>query len=226
MSFQSAPQRGKLVPALAISLILHFLLLWPTVPQPRGGEAAQPLLASLRAAAPALSPAVAKPASPPRGPRLPDTPPHAATTSESAPTAAVASGRSTVDAPLRSESFAAPVPATAGPRAPPPSSGDGLDAEGVRQYRLALATEAKRFRRYPPRAMEADIGGTVEIRIAVAAGGQPQEVKLARSSGHELLDDAALDMMKKAAPRAAVPESLRRRDFVVNLPVVFDLAGE
>lgn len=107
-----------------------------------------------------------------------------------------------------------------------PPGGARLDADGLRQYRLALAVEARRFRRYPARAREASIGGTVEIRVAVAAGGQAQEVELARSSGHELLDDAALEMMKKAVPRATVPDRLRGHVFVVSLPVVFDLADE
>lgn len=91
---------------------------------------------------------------------------------------------------------------------------------------MALATEARRFKRYPQRALAEEIGGTVELRIAVAAGGQSQEVAIARSSGYEALDDAALEMLRKAAPRTAVPELLRRRSFVVNLPIVFEVASE
>lgn len=111
--------------------------------------------------------------------------------------------------------------------APPASSGaSGLDADGVRQYRVALAREARRYKRYPARAIEASIGGTVEIRIAIAAGGWSEDVRLAHSSGDESLDDAALDMIRKAAQRTAVPEPLRNRAFAVSLPVVFDLASE
>ena len=112
------------------------------------------------------------------------------------------------------------------PAAAAPTAGDGLDADGVRQYRLALATQARRYKRYPASAREANVGGTVEIRVAVASGGLPQDVQLARSSGNDLLDDAALEMIRKAAPRTTVPELLRSRAFVVSLPVVFDLASE
>ena len=106
-----------------------------------------------------------------------------------------------------------------------PAAGDSR-AEGVREYRLALATQARRYKRYPPRAMEAGVGGTAEIRIAVAAEGRATEVLLARSSGDDTLDAAALEMMRKAAPRTTVPESLRDRSFAVNLPIVFDPATE
>jgi protein TonB len=46
---------------------------------------------------------------------------------------------------------------------------------------------------------------------------------LARSSGHEILDKAALDMLRQAAGRAVLPESLRGQNFAVLLPVVFEV---
>lgn len=103
---------------------------------------------------------------------------------------------------------------------------DSPDSDGLRQYRIALAVEAKRFKRYPARAVELGLGGTVEIRVAVADGGEARDVDLARSSGHTVLDDAALDMIRKAAPRTALPERLQRGGFSVSLPVVFDLAEQ
>lgn len=102
-------------------------------------------------------------------------------------------------------------PATAGP-----------DPDGLRQYRLTLAREAGRFKRYPQRARVDGISGTAEVRIEHEAGRAPV-ARLARSSGNAALDAAALDMMRQAAPRAAIPETLRERAFVVSLPVVFDI---
>ena len=112
------------------------------------------------------------------------------------------------------------------PVAAAPTGGDGLDADGVRQYRLALGVQARRYKRYPASALEANVGGTVEVRVMVATCGLPQEVQLARSSGNGPLDDAALDMIRQAVPRTTVPEPLRSRAFAVSLPVVFDLASE
>lgn len=99
----------------------------------------------------------------------------------------------------------------------------GADPDGLRQYRLALAREARQFRRYPERARLAGIGGTAEVRIEHGAGIPAPVARLERSSGNEALDSAALDMMRLAAPRAAVPELLRGRTFAVSMPVVFDL---
>ena len=127
-------------------------------------------------------------------------------------------------APVAANACVIAVPAAASVAVPSP--GDGMDVDGLRRYRLALAAQARRYKRYPPRALETNVGGTVEVRIAVAAGGVAQEVALGRSSGSDLLDEAALDMMRKAAPRTAVPEALRLRAFVVSLPVIFDVADE
>jgi protein TonB len=65
----------------------------------------------------------------------------------------------------------------------------------------------------------------VEVRVEHELGRAPV-ARLAKSSGHAALDAAALDMMRQAAPRARVPESLRGRSFAVSLPVVFDLDEE
>lgn len=104
-----------------------------------------------------------------------------------------------------------------------PAVVDGVDAEGLRSYRLALAREAKRHKRFPTRAIEAGWTGTTELRVSVSADGTAPTVWLEKSSGHDALDEAALDMLRNALPTTPVPPTLRGRTFVVNLPVVFEL---
>jgi len=111
--------------------------------------------------------------------------------------------------------------ATQVPSALPPSV--GMEAEGLRGYRIALARESKRFRRYPSQAVDAGWEGTAEIQVRLGAGGVSQGVHLARSSGHLVLDEAALAMLGEALPVTPVPVALRERAFAVNLPVVFEL---
>lgn len=98
----------------------------------------------------------------------------------------------------------------------------GPDAAGLRQYRLALAGEARRYRSYPEAARREGVHGTAEVRISVGLGAQ-RLTELARSSGHALLDTAALEMLRSAAARTTLPESLRGQEFAVLLPVVFEV---
>jgi protein TonB len=102
------------------------------------------------------------------------------------------------------------------------SADQGPDAAGLRQYRLALAGEARRFRNYPEAARREGVAGTAEVRVMVS-GSAPRQTELARSSGHAVLDTAALDMLRAAATHARVPESLRGQEFAVLLPVVFEV---
>lgn len=136
------------------------------------------------------------------------------------------------DTAIVAESAAAITPGAAQARGSAPAtgggagSGAGIDADGLRQYRLALAREARRFKRYPERAMLAGIGGTAQVRIDVAADGGVRDARLAGSSGNDSLDAAAVAMMRQAAPRALLPETLRGRAFPVTLPVIFDPAAD
>ncbi len=99
----------------------------------------------------------------------------------------------------------------------------GPDQAGLRQFRLSLAGEARRYRRYPESARQAGLAGTSEVRVAVEAGGGARHTDLSRSSGHAILDQAALDMLRQAAARAVLPDSLRGQSFAVLLPVVFEV---
>jgi protein TonB len=96
-------------------------------------------------------------------------------------------------------------------------------ADGLRGYRLALATQARRFKRYPPQAMASGWVGTAEIRLELGTDGRPLPALVTRSSGHVSLDRAAQAMIDAGALRASVPDSLRGRAFAVVLPVVFNL---
>lgn len=112
---------------------------------------------------------------------------------------------------------ARPVVASALPASP------GVDAEGLRTYRVALAGEARRYKRYPAQAIEAGWSGTTELRVSVTPGRSAPAVRVSKSSGYPVLDEAALEMLRRALPATAIPASLREQAFSVELPIVFDL---
>lgn len=216
--------------AVAVSVFLHGLLLWPGAPVRQSSVAAPPLTAVLRPGAmsgpamatmaagspsPATAGRYAKPALPPTSLPIPSRGAEIA----AAPAAASAVvDVSTAAAAPRSEAAGAEMPVAAS-LAP----SEGLDADGVRAYRLALARETRRHKRYPQEAIEAGWQGTAEVLVAVAAGGATEAPRLVRSSGHAALDAAALHMLRQALPATPLPPTLRGQSFAVNLPVVFEL---
>lgn len=103
-----------------------------------------------------------------------------------------------------------------------PTEAPTLSADGLRRYRLSLATQARRFKRYPAQALAAGWSGTAEIQLTVASDGQG-EATLSRSSGYAVLDRAAQTMIEQSAQHTPVPETLRGKAFSVVLPVLFDI---
>jgi periplasmic protein TonB len=98
-----------------------------------------------------------------------------------------------------------------------------MHADGVRQYRINLGREAKRYRRYPVLARERGWEGEVLVVVTTVAGVSEPRVSLSRSSGRAVLDNEALAMLQQAVRTAQVPEALANRPFALDMPVRFSL---
>jgi protein TonB len=66
--------------------------------------------------------------------------------------------------------------------------------------------------------------GTVVLQLNIGADGQIQDYHLARSSGHEALDQQALEMLRAAMPLPAAPAQLAGMDLAIDIPVIFRIA--
>ncbi|MCK5512665.1 MAG: energy transducer TonB [Thermodesulfovibrionia bacterium] len=74
----------------------------------------------------------------------------------------------------------------------------------------------EKVKTYPLVARKRGIEGTVYISFGIGPDGEPQELKILKGSGSSILDNATLDIVKKAAPFPHV-------DIPVEVPVVFKL---
>jgi protein TonB len=101
------------------------------------------------------------------------------------------------------------------------AAADSADASLLERYRLALIDAAKRYRRYPVQAMERGWQGRVEIRVVIGTNGTIKDALIKTSSNYQILDDQALDMVKKALAR--IPPAPGGREFEVDVPVIFEL---
>lgn len=108
----------------------------------------------------------------------------------------------------------------------PASPADAPSADDLRQYRMALAIAARRFKSYPALARTRGWQGTAEVALIVGAHRGLPEVILVRSSGYPVLDHQAQEMMLQAALGTVLPESLAGRDLRILLPVQFSLDAD
>ena len=81
----------------------------------------------------------------------------------------------------------------------------------------------RRYKRYPAKAMENGWQGRVVVRMVIGANGMLVSTSVKTSSGYEILDNQALDMLKKGKTTVPIPASLRGREFAIDVPVIFNL---
>jgi protein TonB len=96
-------------------------------------------------------------------------------------------------------------------------------ADALPAYLLAIGDHARKLRRYPERAMALGHEGQVKILLTWRPGMEAPQVALQQGSGSALLDRQGLDMLRQAAARTPMPETLRQRAFSLVLPVEFSL---
>lgn len=141
--------------------------------------------------------------------------------------APAAEPRAAEPAPAAAEQPSPPSPVAAAPQAPaeaPARIAESVDPSMFDAYRLALINAAKRYKRYPVQAMERGWEGRVEIRLVVDANGAIKSALVKTSSRYQVLDDQALEMVRRAFNALAqVQPAPRGREFTVDVPVVFEL---
>ena len=118
-----------------------------------------------------------------------------------------------------SVAIAAPQKVDAPPQKSPPADTKNMQA----QYGALLAQEITKFKQYPALAKLARQQGVVILQLQMNSLGALISAKVYQSSTYELLDNQALDMVKKAAPFSQPPIDLREHDLNVLVPVSFRL---
>ncbi len=93
------------------------------------------------------------------------------------------------------------------------NKGDVVLSAGIFEI---IRDSIERAKTYPVIARKRGIEGTVYISFRINAQGKPQELKILKSSGSNILDTATKDIVKRAAPFPYV-------DSPVEVPVVFRL---
>jgi periplasmic protein TonB len=129
--------------------------------------------------------------------------------------------------PTQVEAPAAPPPVIAGvdqtpglPAAAPPAE-PAEDPGSLEKYRQQLILAAPRYKRYPRIASDNNWAGFVALRMVVAPGGQVTSLTVTKTSGHDVLDQQAVEMFKSAAAVVPVPPVLRGKQFAVEVGATY-----
>ena len=103
----------------------------------------------------------------------------------------------------------------------------GKGDDGARErFGLEIARrvglQVREDRDYPRLARQKGWEGTTQVKMTFGADGKVKTVVVGGSSGYEVLDDKAIEIIRRIEmPR--VPDALRAQEFTVHVPIVFKL---
>ncbi|MDX2073409.1 MAG: energy transducer TonB [Alphaproteobacteria bacterium] len=98
------------------------------------------------------------------------------------------------------------------------------DAEIMSRYTQLISLWIQKFKVYPEEARQKGLKGSTVVRIRIDRRGTIHYYSLERSTGIPLLDNAAIDMIRRANPVPAVPDDYPAGDvFEFLVPVNFSL---
>ena len=126
--------------------------------------------------------------------------------------------------PAPVEALPQPAPIVADTPLPGTAVADTSEV-AVNNATLRVLEWLAQHRRYPASARRARMQGTVEILVVLMPDGRLVNQRIAQSSGHEVLDRAAMDLLRRASP---VPSAAfftgEARQLELRLPVVYQLS--
>jgi len=113
----------------------------------------------------------------------------------------------------------APAAVAALAPAPPPK----VDPRIRNDYARHINEAAEGYKVYPRVAIDNNWRGEVALVMAIGADGRIASLRVAKSSGHRVLDEQALEMFARAKPQVPIPAALRGKEFELALRAVFRL---
>jgi protein TonB len=90
-------------------------------------------------------------------------------------------------------------------------------------WQKSLIFHLKRHKRYPVEARNRRIQGVAEVEFHLDGGGHLIEARVIKGSGSALLDDEALEILKRASPFPAPPDSPTGGSVRLALPIEFKI---
>lgn len=90
-------------------------------------------------------------------------------------------------------------------------------------YLRALVARIHRTKYYPRKSRRRGEEGTVLVRFVIRKDGRFEDIAIARSSGIERLDEAALKTLRNLDRFQPIPDALGRDDWPISVPIAFSL---
>jgi len=89
----------------------------------------------------------------------------------------------------------------------------------VSNYPGKVQSRLRRALRYPSSAR--GVSGTAQVQFVIAANGAASAIRIVKSTGNTVLDEAALATVRRASPFPAIPDEAGRNVWQFTIPLMF-----
>ena len=100
---------------------------------------------------------------------------------------------------------------------------DAEAEEAVLRYQDMIKKEIEHNRRYPLNARRRNVQGVTDLEFSINRSGCCSGLGMIRSSGSKLLDDEALDNIKRSQPFPSIPSEIKSDTITIRVAIVFSL---
>lgn len=132
-----------------------------------------------------------------------------------------------VSAPARAAPATEPAPAPSVAVVPPalvhPAVDEAPDPALLERYGRSLSSLFARQQQYPRLAALRGWEGEVQLRVTIARKGNIIATQIVRSSGFEVLDQNAIQLVSSSGPLPRPPDALQNKELQIIVPVLFKL---
>jgi len=97
-------------------------------------------------------------------------------------------------------------------------NGGGSNKDGIKTVYSQIRAMIEKAKTYPLLARKRKLEGTVVTEFVINRKGYPENIAVAKGSGYEILDSAALNIISRAAPFPAINGH-------IVIPITFSLTG-
>lgn len=109
------------------------------------------------------------------------------------------------------------------PPPPPPPPKKQIDPKEIAEFQKMIYKKIESTKEYPYQAKLSGIEGKVKVSFVVKRDGTPASISVVVSSQHKILDEAAIETVKKAGPFLPFPQSVEADSVKVSVEIVYKL---
>ena len=100
-----------------------------------------------------------------------------------------------------------------------------VDRQAIENWQRDIVVHINKKKKFPEKARSARQHGIVTVSFTMNRQGRLVRAVIAKGSGYEALDEAAIDMLKRANPLPAPPDAMVGETFEFAIPVRFRWKG-